>query len=118
MPVPRFSEEDVVICLVPQESADVPVPPIFWEEVAEVGDRFRKRASVCMYLFLEEVVEVVRSDLSVIKNGIMSASDPEVLVDQVSNLSSSKEAVLFLSFHFLQNDLFLEAGIMDDSVQC
>ena len=24
----------------------------------------------------------------------------------------------FVSFHFLQTDLFLEAGIMDDSVQC
>ena len=38
----------------------------------------------------------------------------EVLVDQVSDLSSSEEAVLFVSFHFLQTDLFLEAGILDD----
>ena len=48
----------------------------------------------------------------------MAPSDPEVLVDQVSDLSAAKETVLFLGFFFLQTDLFLEAGIMDDSVQC
>ena len=30
----------------------------------------------------------------------------------------SKETVFFVSFHFLQTDLFLEAGILDDFVQC
>ena len=49
---------------------------------------------------------------------IVGSSDPEVLVDQVSDLSSTKETVLFLGFLFLEADLFLEAGIMDDSVQC
>ena len=49
---------------------------------------------------------------------IVGSSDPEVLVDQVSDLSSTKETVLFLGFLFLQTDLSFEAGIMDDSVQC
>ena len=44
--------------------------------------------------------------------------DPKVSVDYVSDLSSSEERVFFLSFHFLQTDLFLEAGIQDDFVQC
>ena len=35
-----------------------------------------------------------------------------------SDLSSTKETVLFLCFLFLQIDLFLEAGILDDSVWC
>ena len=48
---------------------------------------------------------------------IIGTSDPEVFVDQVGDLSSRKETVLFLGFLFLQTDLFLEAGIMDDSVQ-
>ena len=48
-------------------------------------------------------------------------SDPEVLADrsdQVSDMFSSEKAIFFLSFRFLQTDLFLEAGIMDDSVLC
>ena len=49
---------------------------------------------------------------------IVGSSDPEVLVDQVSDLSSSEKAVLFPGFLFLQADLLLEAGILDDSVQC
>ena len=49
---------------------------------------------------------------------IVGSSDPEVLVDQESDLSSSKETIFFVSFHFLQTDLSFEAGIMDDSVQC
>ena len=40
---------------------------------------------------------------------IVGHSDPEVFVDQESNLSSSKETVYFVSFHFLQTNLFLEA---------
>ena len=31
---------------------------------------------------------------------------------QASNLSSSEETVFFVSFHFLQTDLFLEAGVL------
>ena len=39
-------------------------------------------------------------------------------MDQVSDLSSSEEAVFFVSFYFLQTVLFREAGILDDFVQC
>ena len=46
------------------------------------------------------------------------SSDQEVIVDQVGNLSAAKEAVLILSLHFVQTDLFHEAGILDDFVQC
>ena len=49
---------------------------------------------------------------------VLGSSDPEVLVDQVSDLSSTKETVLFLGFLFLQTDLSFELGIMDDSVHC
>ena len=55
--------------------------------------------------------------VGVILDRIVGSSDPEILVDQVSDLSSSEKAV-FLSFLFLQTDLFLETGILDDSVQC
>ena len=47
----------------------------------------------------------------------MSASNTEVVVDHVSDLSAAKEPILFLSFLFLQTDLFLEVGILDDLVQ-
>ena len=48
---------------------------------------------------------------------IIGPCDPEVLIDQVSNLSTSKETVLFLGFSFLQTDFPFEMGIMDDFVQ-
>ena len=54
---------------------------------------------------------------SVIKNGIMSASNPEEVVDHVSDLSSAKEPIFFLSFLFLQTDFLLEVRILDDLVQ-
>ena len=41
----------------------------------------------------------------------------KVVVDHVSDLSSTKKPILFLSFLFLQTDLFLEVGILDDLVQ-
>ena len=47
----------------------------------------------------------------------MGSSDPELFVDQVGNLSTSKETVLFLGFLFLQTDFPLEMGMMDDFVQ-
>ena len=47
----------------------------------------------------------------------MSASDPEVLVDQVSDLSSAKETILFWGFLFIETDLLLELRILDDLVQ-
>ena len=56
--------------------------------------------------------------VGIILDRIVGTSDPEVLVDKVSDLSFAKETVLFLGFLFLQTDLFREAGIMDDSVQC
>ena len=40
----------------------------------------------------------------------------EAVVDHASDLSAAKEPVLFLSFMFLQTDLFLEVGILDDLV--
>ena len=45
------------------------------------------------------------------------SSDLELFVDQVGNLSTSKETVLFLGFLFLQTDFHFEMGIMDDLVQ-
>ena len=48
----------------------------------------------------------------------MGSSDPELFVDQVGSLSTSKETVLFLGFLFLQTDPSFEVRIMDDSVQC
>ena len=47
----------------------------------------------------------------------MAPSDPEVIVDQVSNLSAAKATVLILGLLFLQTDSSFEMGIMDDSVQ-
>ena len=47
----------------------------------------------------------------------MSDINQEVVVDHVSNLSSSKKPILFMSFLFLQTDLFLEVGIPNDLVQ-
>ena len=41
----------------------------------------------------------------------MSASDPEVVVDNVCDLSSAKESILFFSCLFSQTDLILEVGI-------
>ena len=46
------------------------------------------------------------------------SSDPEVIVDQVSDLSAAKETVLFVGLLFLQTDPSFEVGIMDASVQC
>ena len=42
----------------------------------------------------------------------------KVVVDHEGDLSSTKETILFLGVLFLQNELFLEAGILDDFVQC
>ena len=47
----------------------------------------------------------------------MDPSDPEVVVDQVSNLSAAKETVLLLGLLFLQTDSSFEMGIMNDFVQ-
>ena len=47
----------------------------------------------------------------------MDSSDPEVIVDQLSNLSVTKETVLLLGLLFLQTDSSFEMRIMDDFVQ-
>ena len=47
----------------------------------------------------------------------MAPSDPEVIVDQVGNLSAAKETVHFLGLLFLQTGSPFEVRIMDDSVQ-
>ena len=47
----------------------------------------------------------------------MDSSDPEVIVDQVGNLSATEETVLLLGFLFLQTDSSIEVRIMDDFVQ-
>ena len=52
------------------------------------------------------------SNVGVVFDRIMGSSDPEVIVDQVGNLSTTKETVLFL-----QTDSPCELGIMDDFVQ-
>ena len=44
----------------------------------------------------------------------MSTSDSEVVVDHVSDLSSAKEPILFLSCLFVETDLVLEVGVLDD----
>ena len=46
----------------------------------------------------------------------MAPSDPEVIGDQVSNLSAAKETVMLLGLLFLQTDSSFEMGIMDDFV--
>ena len=48
----------------------------------------------------------------------MDPSDPEVILDQVSNLSAAKETVLFLGLLFLQTDSSFELRILDDFIQC
>ena len=55
--------------------------------------------------------------VGVVFDRIIGSSDPELFVDQVGNLSTSKETVLFLGFLFLQTDFPFEVGIMDDLVQ-
>ena len=47
----------------------------------------------------------------------MDSRDPEVIVDQVSNLPATKETVLLLGLVFLQTDSSSEVRIMDDFVQ-
>ena len=48
----------------------------------------------------------------------MGSSDPELIVDQVGNLSAAKETVLLLGLLFLQTDSSFEVGVMVDFVQC
>ena len=69
--------------------------------------------------FLNIVTSKTNSEyVGILLDRIVGSCDPVVPVDQVCDLSSSEEAVFSVSFHFLQTDLFLEACILDDSVQC
>ena len=69
--------------------------------------------------FLNIVISKNNSEqVGIVFDRIMAPSDPEVIVDQVGNLSSAKETVLFLGLLFLQTDSLFELGIMDDFVQC
>ena len=47
----------------------------------------------------------------------MSTSHSKVVVDHEGDLSASQKSVLFLGFLFLETDLLLEVGILDDLVQ-
>ena len=68
--------------------------------------------------FLNIVISKNNSEqVGVVLDRIMAPSDPEVIVDQVSNLFTTKESVLLLGFLFLQTDSSFEMGIMDDFVQ-
>ena len=81
--------------------------------------RHRQLYSVPLRIeFLNIVISKSNSEqVGVVLDRIVGSSDPELFVDQVGNLSSSKETVLFLGFLFLQTDFPLEMGIMDDFVQ-
>ena len=55
--------------------------------------------------------------VGIVEHRIFDASDLEVVVDQVSDQFSANETVCFLSIVFLQTDLLLEVGVLDDLVQ-
>ena len=61
---------------------------------------------------------ISKNNCKLVRERIICTSDPEALVDQLSDLSSAKETVVFWSFWFLQTNLSLEKGTMEDSVQC
>ena len=48
----------------------------------------------------------------------LGSSDPELIVDQVGNLSTSKERSSFWAFCSSRTDAPFELGILDDFVQC
>ena len=68
--------------------------------------RHRQQYSVPLRIeFLNIVISKNNSEqVCVVFDRIMGSSDPELFVDQVGNLSTSKETVLFLGFLFLQTD--------------
>ena len=81
--------------------------------------RHRQQYSVPLRIeFLNIVISKNNSEqVGVVFDRIMGSSDPELFLDQVGNLSTSKETVLFLGLLFLQTDFPFEMGIMDDFVQ-
>ena len=69
--------------------------------------------------FLNIFISKTNSEqVGIVLDRIIGSCDPEVLEDQVSDLSSTKETVLLLGLLFLQTDSSFEVRIMDDSVQC
>ena len=76
--------------------------------------------NVPRHKFIEDQKTIMElsEQVGVVFDSIMAPSDPEVIVDQVSNLSAAKETVLFLGF-FCSSRLNFpsELGIMDDLVQ-
>ena len=81
--------------------------------------RHRQQYSVPLRIeFLNIVISKSNSEqVGVVFDRIIGSSDPELFVDQVGNLSTSKETVLFLGLLFLQTDFPSEMRIMDDFVQ-
>ena len=55
--------------------------------------------------------------MCIVEYRIVDDSDLEVIVDQASDLSCAKESVCSLSLLFLQTDILLEVGILDNFVQ-
>ena len=80
--------------------------------------RHRQQYSVPLRIeFLNIVISKNNSEqVGIVLDRIMAPSDPEVIVDQVGNLSAAKETVLFLVLSFLQTGSPFELGIMDDFV--
>ena len=62
--------------------------------------RHRQKNSVPLRIeFLNIIILKNNSEqVGVVFDRIMASSDPELIVDQVGNLSTSKETVLFLGF--------------------
>ena len=57
--------------------------------------------------FLNIIISKNNSEqVGIVFDRIMAPSDPKVIVDQVGNLSTAKETVLFLGLLFLQTDSF------------
>ena len=68
--------------------------------------------------FLNIVISKTNSEqVGIVLERIVGSSDPEVFVDQVSNLPTAKETVLLLGLLFLQTDSSFEVRIIDDFVQ-
>ena len=68
--------------------------------------------------FLNIIISKTDSEqVGIVLDRIVGSSDPEVFVDQVSNLPAVKETVLLLGLLFLQTDSSSEVRIMDDFVQ-
>ena len=90
-----------------------------FQDIIKWDFRHRQQISVPLRIeFLNIVISKNNSEqVGVVFDRIMGSSDPEVFVDQVSELSSAKETVLLLGLLFFQTDSSVEVRIMDDFVQ-